>query len=79
MKRKLKVKKTVIRSLSTARINGGIIGGWNCHSDPYTCDAPCWLGATNDGDGTCPATNCVCDPHTYGRDTCDTCQTCPLP
>jgi hypothetical protein len=75
MKRKLKVKKTVIRSLSTVRINGGIIGGWNCDSDNYSCNLPCWV----DTEATCPASECYCDPHTWNNPGCGDGEKAPGP
>jgi hypothetical protein len=77
MKRKLKIKKTVVRSLTRTRISGAGWGGWNCDSNPNSCDAPCWIGV-KPGDPTMPVTDCYCDTHTYGRDTCETCATCPI-
>jgi hypothetical protein len=64
MKRKLKIKKTVVRSLTKTRVSGAAMGGFNCS---VTCDA-CYVCTDEE-------TSCGCSPKYY-TGTCafnDTC------
>ena len=57
MKRKLRVKKTVIRSLTgKARVSAGIRPGWNCNSE--SCDLECPLDQSENCTNSC---NCHYD------------------
>jgi hypothetical protein len=60
MKRKLKIKKTVVRSLTRKQVSGAAWGGWNCS---VTCDG-CYLCTDEE-------TSCGCSPK-YPSDGCPT-------